>query len=223
MTHFIFIHDFFADGYHDLLSEVHILQACGLWTPEKRASVTKHEVSSYKAARHKFPSLDASYWAGRVAAIKSAATAQYKAPGPKMAFTRLPENALVFCGSCGDQASWQYAPPCNASPVLFRCDACKQEQVRMITAYCMPDGWDWDEHEDELLPVARSSKLVAKEKLEPVTIFAPLTAIIGLGMLDFSLHLPAPLLILQTLFVLHITVNGKEILQAFRTWLSSER
>ena len=80
MSRFIFVHDFYRDGYNDMLFEVQDLQAQGLWTKERRKKVAKHEVSTYHACKHKFPRMDTSYWAGRLAAIQSAATAQYSTP-----------------------------------------------------------------------------------------------------------------------------------------------
>jgi len=216
MSHFICIHDFYRDGYNDVLAEVRVLQACGLWTKEKRASVAKCEVSTYQAMKHKFPRMDMSYWAGRVAALKSATTAQYPTRSEAL-FVLIGDSKPIFCGSCGDRAVWKAEPYGKGSP-LFRCDPCRQEWVREQTAYVTPDGWDWDEHEDELfpLPVPVGNQLVVKTGIQPESIFFPCVFIIGLGMLDFSLHLPAPLLILQTLFVLHIMVRGKDYWQGFR-------
>jgi len=225
MSHFIFIHDFYRDGYNDVLAEVRVLQACGLWTKEKRKNTTKQEVSCYHATKHKFPCMDVSYWAGRVAAIKSATTAQYPTHGWVL-FTPpgLTRSTPAFCGSCGDRALWKSWPSALGLPIRFRCDRCKQEQVRLQTCYRTPDGWDWDEHEDELFPLAVpvGNKLVVKTGIQPESIFFPCVSVIGLGMLDFSLHLPAPLLILQTLFVLHIMVRGKDYWQGFRRFFKSE-
>ena len=77
MSRFIFVHDFYRDGYNDMLCEVQDLQAQGLWTVDVRAKAAKYELSTYHACKHKFPRMDTGYFAGRVAAIKSAATAQY--------------------------------------------------------------------------------------------------------------------------------------------------
>jgi len=77
MSRFIFIHDFYRDGYTDMLSEVQDLQKQGLWTKERRKSAARHEISTYHATKFKFPHMDMGYWAGRVAALKSAATALY--------------------------------------------------------------------------------------------------------------------------------------------------
>jgi hypothetical protein len=88
MSRFIFVHDFYRDGYNDMLLEVQDLQAQGLWTKERRAKATKHEISTYHACKFKFPRMDMGYWAGRVAAIKSAATAQY----PTQTVCRTPDG-----------------------------------------------------------------------------------------------------------------------------------
>src|SRR5579864_8618360 len=88
MSRFLCVHDFYRDGYTDLLLEVQDLQAQGLWTKERRARVAKHEISTYHACKHKFPRMDTGYFAGRVAAIKSATTAQY----PRHSVYRTPDG-----------------------------------------------------------------------------------------------------------------------------------
>src|SRR5215472_1913785 len=120
MSRFIWVHDFYRDGYNDMLSEVQDLQAQGLWTKERRKSAAKHEISTYHATKLKFRSLDMGYWAGRVAAIKSAATADYSKV--KTVFTALGNAQTAECSSCGDPAAWRCT---KGLFILFRCDPCK--------------------------------------------------------------------------------------------------
>lgn len=234
MTRFTFIHDFYRDGYHDMLAEVRAFQECGLWTKHKRASLAKHAQSEYKALKHKFPCMDTSYWAGRLAALKSVRTARFtqaesvavEQTSNKVIYLPLSPNAERFCNmfDCGNDAIWGVCLKADRKPFLVVCDLCRQEWVRTQTCYSTPDGWDWHEHEIELipLPVPRSNKLVVKGRIEPVSIFFPATAIVGLGMLDMSFQIPILLFILQAVLVLHFIVWGKDLLQKFCKWLESE-
>jgi len=213
MSRFIFIHDFYRDGYNDVQAEVRVLQACGLWTKEKRASVARQEVSAYHEALHDLPGLDTGYWAGRVAAIKSATTAHYPT-GSKTMFVPLADEQLAFCGSCGAPAVWKSAPLVSGFPVRFRCDHCKQEWVRSQIAYRTPDGWDWDEHEDLFLP--GGNKLVVKERVEMIYTFSRYAALPVFGVLSITLHIPMITFVLQVLLGIHF-------LHGFRTFFKSER
>jgi hypothetical protein len=100
---------------------------------------------------------------------------------------------------------------------------CQQEWIRQ-TVYTTPDGWDWDDDEYPLLPmpIPVGDKLVVKGQIEPTSILFPVTATLGLGFLDLSLHLPVLVLILQALFVLHLTVKGEDYLQEIRTLFGLE-
>ena len=217
MTRFIFIHDFYRDGYNDVLAEVQRLQASRLWTKERRAHVTKHEVSTYLSVRHKFPRLDASYWAGRVAAIKSAATADYcalpKETGDTIACTALPDAATIDCSSCGDPAVWQSA---LGSLLLFHCDPCKQEQIRTLTAYMTPDGWDWDEHELVPLPVGAFDKRTTRERIQLTFDLFRFTALLVLGVLDMVLPLPIIQGCLQIVLFMHFVHEFREVFRSER-------
>jgi len=142
MSRFIFIHDFYRDGYTDMLSEVQDLQKQGLWTKERRKSAARHEISTYHATKFKFPHMDMGYWAGRVAALKSAATALY----PSQTVYRTPDGwdwNIAFCKMCGDEATWECGT-FKGDDLMVLCDRCKQEKVRELTASISPSGWDWD-------------------------------------------------------------------------------
>src|SRR5215472_7043226 len=130
MTRFIFIHDFYRDGYNDVLAEVHLLKICGQWTKEKRKRFAKHEISTYHACKHKFPRMDMGYWAGRIAALKSVATAHYPTRSETL-FVLIADSMPAFCGNCGDKAVFKSVPLTSGLPVRFRCDPCKQEMVRL--------------------------------------------------------------------------------------------
>lgn len=190
MSRFIFVHDFYRDGYNDMLFEVQDLQAQGLWTKERRARVAKHEVSIYHSCKHKFPRMDMGYWAGRVAAIKSARTSYYPTRG-KLIFCALPEETTdyeiiaAFCKSCGDKATWECGT-LGGDDLMLLCDRCKQERVRELTAYITPDGWDWDEHEDQLLPlpvpVDNKLRLLEEMALELVPMTFPWAFLLGFSL-----------------------------------------
>jgi len=220
MSRYIFIHDFYRDGYTDMLAEVRVLQACGQWTKQKRASAARHEVSTYHACKQKFPRMDTGYWAGRVAAIKSATTAHYPTRG-KMIFCPLPDDAIAFCKSCGDCATWECGT-FKGDDLMVLCDRCKQESVREQTAYSTPDGWDWSEHEeDQHLPVPVGDKLVVKDRQG--SFFFPSVAFIGFGIFEVSLHLSLGVFLLELLLIVHFMTFRKEILQGFRKLLGAER
>ena len=79
---------------------------------------------------------------------------------------------------------------------------------------------DWNEN--ALLPVPVGDKLMVKEELQPASIFFPCTATIGLAMVDIAFHVSLPILLLQILFVLHLTVKGKDYWQKFHGLFESE-
>jgi len=181
MSRFIDLHDFYRDGYNDMLSEVQDLQAQGLWTKERRASVARHEVSTYHACKHKYPRMDVSYWAGRLAAIKSNRTAP---PKPrierhgKIVFIALKALTETWCLECGERATWQ----CSTNGRMTSlCDRCKQERVREQTAYITPSGWDWDEHELLPWPVPPNRQLMQLKEsdLELAKVAFPLGALLA--------------------------------------------
>jgi len=220
MSRFLFIHDFYRDGYHDMLAEVRILQDQGLWTKEKRVRASRYEMASYLQLKHHFPCMDVSYFAGRVAAIKSARTSHYPTRG-KTIFILLGDARPAFCGSCGDPAIWKSPPDSSGLPVLFRCDRCKQERVRELTAYSTPDGWDWSEHEeDQLLPLPVGDKLLVSTRQG--SFFFPVAFAIGSVFLEVALHLSLAFFLLELLLLVHFMTYHKEILQAFRKFLKSE-
>jgi len=223
MSRFLFIHDFYRDGYHDILAEVRELQACGQWTKQKRASVTRHEVSTYHACKHKFPHMNMGYFAGRVAATKSAITAHYpalrKETCGKTVFCPLPDGSIAFCKMCGDSATWESGTNIS-DDLMVLCDRCKQERLREQTAYITPDGWDWDEHELLPLPVPVGDKLMVKGRSESV--FFPVAFAIGSVFLEVALHLSLAFFLLELLLVVHFMTYHKEILQGFRQFFESE-
>jgi len=217
MSRFIFIHDFYRDGYTDMLAEVQDLQAQGLWTKERRARVARHEISTFHATKHKFPRMDTGYWAGRLAAIKSNRTARYPTRG-KTIFVALADSKPTFCGSCGDRALWKSVPDSSGLPVLFRCDSCRQELVREQTTYRTPDGWDWDEH--ELLPLPQGGKLALYDR--PTSIFFPTVALLGSVCLEVALHLSLWVFILELMIIVHFMTFHKEILEEFHKLIKGE-
>jgi len=226
-----FIHDFFRDGREDALAEVCMLQSCGQWTKEKRARWIREAVSCHERLRHTHPSLSQgmSYYAGRIVALKSRLTAdgsEETSRCKEMINTplarRLHSGSLLLCSDCCDFALWQVVLK-GTLPVSL-CNACKQERVRMQT-YSTPDGWDWDEDEEEdlpPLPVLGGGKLVVREPLEVRSIFLPCTTVVGLGLLDMTLHVPILLFVMQAVLFLHFIVWGKGILKKFPRWFESE-
>ena len=214
---FLFIHDFFRDGRRDALAEVAILQHCGEWTKEKRAAWLKEAVAAHARARHTHPHLPQgrSYYAGRIAGLKSAATADYSAPqkktGGKILDLTLSDSRPVFCGNCVDPASWKCTPSGTRSSIWYRCDPCKQEVERLQT-YRAPDGWDWNEHEGLVQQGDLGTKLVVQED---TGVFFPVVLAVGflfltltMPLLVLVIHLPLPA-VLGLLFLL--ITRGKEL------------
>ena len=202
--------DFFSKGKRDAMAEVRTQQARGEWTQERRARWTKQAISEHLHLKHQYPEQRQaiSYYAGRVCALKSKRTAPFSEPGqtPNLIARPLSCDAAFSCDLCWDKATWEIiCQHTDTVPLTTLCDCCKQERVRMETAYTTPDGWDWDDDEIELLPepVLGGGKLVVKEGLEPVSIFFPCTAIVGFGVLDLTLHIPILMVVLQAWLVLH--------------------
>ena len=215
---------FFADGRADAFAEVRILRDLGLWTKEKRARWIKEAVASRARLVHTHRSQGASYFAGRLAALKSRQTApvsESKRPVNQSraatVFRPLAPQTERFCSlfDCGSDAVWGACLQGDTEPFVLLCDPCRQEWQRAETAYTTPDGWYWDE---EMLPALPSH---AGKKLESLFIFAPTTAIVGLGVLDLTLQVPISLFVLQALFVLSIALRREVILHLFLKWLES--
>jgi hypothetical protein len=226
-----FNYSFYQDGREDLLAEVRLLQSCGQWTKEKRKSVLKDAISTYQRIKHTHPRIPeaCAYYAGRVSIMKSALTMNFssKETVNLIVYRPLAPHTDRFCGlfDCGNEALWGLSIQGDPQPFALLCDECRQEWVRERSAYVIPSGWDWDEHEDLPLPLLqpRREKLgVSSDRAEPQYIFFPCTAIIGLGFLDMTLQIPILIFILQALFILHLTVWGKSILKRFFLWIESE-
>jgi hypothetical protein len=222
--------DFFSYGKRDVLSEVRTQQARGEWTKARRARWTKQAVSYHMQLKYTYPEQREamSYYAGRIAALKSKRTADFSKTRTKnmTVYRPLDPNKKICCDflDCGSDASWECYPQEGVPCVLALCDCCKQERVRMEIAYTIPDDWDWDEDEIELppLPVLGGGKLVVREPLEVRSIFLPCTTVVGLGLLDMTLHVPILLFVMQAVLFLHFIVWGKGILQKFCELFESE-
>jgi len=78
---------------------------------------------------------------------------------------------------------------------MVLCDRCKQEKVRELTASISPSGWDWDEHEDSLLPLPEGDRLMVKG--QPTSVFFPVAFAIGSVFLEVALHLSLAFFLLE--------------------------
>jgi hypothetical protein len=192
MSQPLFIHDFFQDGRADVTSEIRKLQVYGDWTKEKRASFLKQAKACFERSKYTHPNMPqaGSYYAGRLAGLRSALTAQYPKLEPNASMIFLPIPVVMRCSECGEKASWERYPEGNASLVTFLCDRCKQEWVRDAIV----DDGRGDECENELLR----------------------TATIGLALLDLMLHVPTHSFFFQIWFVLSITFPWQEFFESER-------
>ena len=225
MSRCLFIHDFFQDGRLDVLAEVCEMQVYGQWTKQKRASWTKQATAIYQRSRHKTPyrPQGSSYYAGRIAGLRSAITANYPAPGQetcgKMVFLPLADKKTTFCGSCGDCASWKYYQRGNPSSIRYRCDRCKQELVRVKTTYTVLSGWDWDDDENEVpFPLSVvSQQMQLTQKKEDVMalgqIVLPLAMLTAFDVSDVLWPVDHPTLFTQLFLVILTRVASKHIVR----------
>src|SRR5579859_7348688 len=126
MSKCLFIHNFFQDGRLDVLAEIRVLQGNGQWTQKRRAHWTRQAKACFERSKHMHFSQTGSYYAGRIAGLKSAITACYpaleKPTHGKTLFLSIADEQSVFCGSCGDQAIWKYYPDGDQSSIRYRCD-----------------------------------------------------------------------------------------------------
>src|SRR5579859_5255750 len=161
-----FIHDFWSDGRSDVLARVRILRARSQWTKKRRAAWLRDAVSTYAHFKHRFPRMNVSYYAGRVAALKSQKSAHFETPPSEqrsvaLIYRPLPPDRTRRCSfsDCGGKALWGLCLQGDIRPLVLLCDPCRQEWQRSEMAYVTPDGWDWDD--DEELP--RLPRLYSRE------------------------------------------------------------
>ena len=216
MSHCQITHDFFQDGRLDVLAEIREMQVCGQWTRELHAAWIKQAKAAFQRAQYTHPRIPqgSSYYAGRIAGLRSAITARYPKLDPKGSPVFLPmtPDLVTICAECGERATWEWYPAGNLHLLTTLCDRCKQERARM-QVFTIANAQDSETREDQLpnQPVPVGDKLMVKEELKPASIFFPCTAILGLGLLDISFHVPVPVLLLQMLFVLHLTKGEKHV------------
>ena len=227
MSQCLFIHDFFQDGRLDVLAEIREMQIYGQWTKELRADWTKSARAAFQRSRYTHPRIPqgSSYYAGRIAGLRSAITARYPKIDPhgRPVFLSITPDLVTICAECGERAMWEWYPAGNLHLLTYLCDRCKQERARMpVLTGAFEQDWNEHGHSLRAYPVPDGSKLIVQKRLAPQSIFAPITASLGLGLLDISLHVPVPVLLLQILFVLHLTVKGKDYWQGFRKFFESE-
>jgi hypothetical protein len=237
----LFIYDFFQDGRWDVLREVRILQRNGLWTPEKRTSWTKEAIAAYHRLKHAHQYQGASYFAGRIAALKSRQTASFSQPQKRAFETRdtiiyrpLSLDPSRFCGlfDCGDEAIWGVCLWGDKQPFVVLCDRCRQEWERANTAYTTASGWDWDDDEElALMPLtpSRSHKLalIKEDVLALGQTVLPLAFLVGFNVSNIlwpTSHLVMitqliivagvhlqSVLLIRLLFWLHAPVEGNDL------------
>lgn len=146
-------YDFFQDGRSDVLSEIRLLQHCGLWTPRKRAIWTKQAVATHCRLRYTPPRRSAgnAYYAGRVSALKSSLSAYYpearqESEGNMLIEVRA-EPEMLFCRGCGSRAVWKFRPDADSNFMMYLCDCCCSERIRSQTTSITSNVRDMDEDE----------------------------------------------------------------------------
>lgn len=129
----------FEKGRSDVLFEVKLLQAYGLWTKVKRASWVKKAVSEQLSFKHRMPWLPqvSAYYAGRVAGLRSALTAQYPAPYPEISsltvFLPVTGSSLPWCqlSDCKHIAAWECYLRGDYRMILL-CDCCRERLLALV-------------------------------------------------------------------------------------------
>jgi hypothetical protein len=139
------IQDSQTDAYHlgrkSALSEVRDFQAQGLWTKELRTRLVRSAICQKRQMERKYPDMRGviTYYAGRIAALKSRLTATFS--------EQAEDDEIVY--------------------LLLLSNCHQQERCRSATVYTHADSWDWEEDvEDECDLIERSVTLTLSAKAQ---------------------------------------------------------
>jgi hypothetical protein len=140
-----------------------------------------------------------------------------KETGDTIVYRPLKAHADCFCGhfDCGNEALWGVSLRGDPHPFALLCDECRQEWVRVRSAYTTPSGWDWDDHEDLFTDeTARMGHQLMEQRrsFEPGQIILPASALLFLGALDLTLQVSIPAILVELLLVAILVATSKEIL-----------
>lgn len=234
-------HNFFREGRRDALSEVRILRSFGQWTEEKRSCWIKEAVASRSRLAHTHPERHEgrAYFAGRLAALKSWTTKDFSVDGTPeesqshdrtrgtFVYQPLKPGDNRFCSlfDCGSDAIWGITLSAGTRPIMVLCDACRQEWQRHDVAYSTPDGWDWDEDEEQRsdlsFPIGMQSVQRREDILHLGQIALPLAVFLDFDVTNLFYPVGRSTL-LEELFIVALVALGSKPLLRLLFFVSGE-